>query len=170
METIEQSKPMSSAVKGLLIALVLIVLQVAAQFGHFMEANWFKFIPTIVLTVALILGCIHYTKQMQHNVTFGNVFGYGFRTSMVAALIVIVFTVLMFVLFPEFKEEAIQKARIQMENDPKLSADTIEKALTLTKKFFIPFAIGGVLIVYAIVGLIASVLGAAVAKKNPRSI
>ena len=57
-----------------------------------------------------------------------------------------------------------------MENDPKLSADTIEKTLTLTKKFFIPFAIGGILIVYAVVGLIASVLGAAVAKKNPRSI
>lgn len=166
----EQTKPMSSVVKGLLIAFVLIILQVSAQFGHFMEANWFKFIPTIVLTVALIIGCIHYAKQMQYNVTFGNIFGYGFKTSMMAALAVIAFTVLIFVLFPEFKEEAIQKARTQMENDPKLSADAIEKALTFTRKFFIPLAIGGVLVVYAVVGLISSLLGAAVVKKNPKNI
>jgi len=37
----------------------------------------------------------------------------------------------------------------------------------MMRKFFMPFAIGGMLIMSAILGAVASLIGAAVAKKNP---
>jgi hypothetical protein len=45
----------------------------------------------------------------------------------------------------------------------------METALGISEKFFLPFAIGGVLLSNVIIGAIASLIGAAVAKKNPQS-
>jgi hypothetical protein len=48
-----------------------------------------------------------------------------------------------------------------------MTDEIIEQALTMTRKFFIPFAVGGILIGTGIFGAIGSLIGAAVAKKNP---
>jgi hypothetical protein len=37
----------------------------------------------------------------------------------------------------------------------------------MMEKYFIPFAIGGALFMYLLIGVIASLIGAAIAKKNP---
>ena len=43
------------------------------------------------------------------------------------------------------------------------------QGMALGKKFFLTFVIGGVILMYAILGAIASLLGAAIAKKNPKA-
>jgi hypothetical protein len=45
--------------------------------------------------------------------------------------------------------------------------DQIEKGIELWQKMFWVFTIGGILLVYAIVGAIGSLIGAAVTKKKP---
>jgi len=45
--------------------------------------------------------------------------------------------------------------------------DQIEKGLALWKKMFWVFTIGGTLLLYAIIGAIGSLIGAAVTKKKP---
>jgi hypothetical protein len=62
----------------------------------------------------------------------------------------------------------MEVARTQMESDGKLSEAQIDQAIGMTQKFFIPFAIGGVVIGYLILGAIGSLIGAAIAKKNPQ--
>ncbi len=54
-----------------------------------------------------------------------------------------------------------------MEKGGTLSESDMEKGLEMTKKFFLPFAIGGSLVVYLILGTIGSLIGAAISKKNP---
>jgi hypothetical protein len=49
-----------------------------------------------------------------------------------------------------------------------MSDDQIEQGIAFTKKFFTPLAIGGVLVSFLIMGVIGSLIGAAVAKKNPQ--
>lgn len=62
----------------------------------------------------------------------------------------------------------ITQARQQMQEKGTLSDEQMQSALDMTKKFVVPFAIGGILIGFAIMGAISSLIGAAIAKKEPK--
>mgnify|MGYP001556809595 FL=1 len=50
-----------------------------------------------------------------------------------------------------------------------MSQDQIDKATEISRKYFTIFVIGGTIMIYAIMGVIASLIGAAAAKKNPQA-
>jgi hypothetical protein len=116
----------------------------------------------------IIYGNILYANQNNNNVSFGNIFAHGFKTTAVLIVISVVYTLLSLkVLFPDMIDKIIDMSRIEMEKNPQMTDEIIEQAITMTRKFFIPFAIGGVLIGTGIMGALASLIGAGVAKKNP---
>ena len=157
-------------VKGLLISLVLIVIGLGIYFGGLMQNKSVGFLQYIVLIGGVIWGCIIYANQMEHNVTYGNVFAHGFKITAVITVIMIVYTVLALTfLFPEMKDIALQQARENMEKSGNITDEQIDKALGLTSKFFTTFAIAGILVGFLVIGLISSLIGAAVAKKNPQN-
>jgi len=159
---------MTHVQKGLLVSLILIVIGIAGYFTKLFEQSWFSWASNGILCIAVIWGCITYANQMNGQVTFGNVFAHGFKMSVVVALILIVWVLLaMTVLFPEMKDKTLEMARQRMEERGNLSDSQIEQGVEFTKKFFIPFAIGGTLLGTLIFGTVASLIGAAVAKKKP---
>jgi len=163
-----EKKVMTHVQKGLLVSLILIVIGIAGYFSKLFEQSWFSWASNGILCIAVIWGCITYANQMNGQVTFGNVFAYGFKMSVVIALILIVWVLLaMTVLFPEMKDRTLEIARQRMEERGNLSDTQIEQGVEFTKKFFIPFAIGGTLLGTLIFGTVASLIGAAVAKKKP---
>jgi NADH:ubiquinone oxidoreductase subunit 6 (subunit J) len=165
-----EQKVTTPVVKGLIITLILAVLDLVGGFAHLKLETWFKWIPTLVLCAAIIWACISYGSQLNGNTTFGNAFAHGFKTSAVVACILILYTLLsIYIIFPETKDLAIEEARKQMEAKGNIPDATIDQALEMTRKFFLPFAIGGALIGTLIVGAIASLIGAAVTKKNPNA-
>ena len=165
-----EKKVTTPVIKGLIIALILIVLDLIAGFAHVKFETWFRWIPTLVLCAAIITACITYANQNNGNVTFGNTFADGFKTTAVATCIMVIYTILsILVLFPETKDIAMDAARKQMEAKGDVPQERIDQAIEMTKKFFVPFAIAGALIGSIIVGAIASLIGAAVAKKNPQT-
>ena len=163
-----EKRVMTHVQKGLLVSLILIVIGIAGYFTKLFEQSWFSWASNGILCIAVIWGCITYANQMNGQVTFGNVFTHGFKMSVVVALILIVWVLLaMTVLFPEMKDKTLEMARQRMEERGNLSDSQIEQGVEFTKKFFIPFAIGGTLLGTLIFGTVASLLGAAVAKKKP---
>jgi len=163
-----EKKVMTHVQKGLLVSLILIVIGIAGYFTKLFEQSWFSWASNGILCIAVIWGCITYANQMNGQVTFGNVFSHGFKMSVVVALILIVWVLLaMTVLFPEMKDKTLEMARQRMEERGNLSDSQIEQGVEFTKKFFIPFAIGGTLLGTLIFGTVASLIGAAVAKKKP---
>jgi hypothetical protein len=64
-------------------------------------------------------------------------------------------------------DKILDISRKQMEKNPKMTDEMIEQAMTMTKKFFMPFAIGGTILGTGFMGAIASLIGAGIAKKNP---
>ena len=64
-------------------------------------------------------------------------------------------------------DKIVEIARKKMAENPQMTDEMIEQALGMTKKFLFPFAIGGAIIGTAIMGVIASLIGAGIAKKNP---
>lgn len=163
-----EKKVTSPAVKGIIISLLLIVYALGIQLLDLSKNRGLGAIQFLLFVGAVIWSGIYYAKQMEGNVTFGNVFSHSFKVTAAIAAIMVVFTaILLKFISPEQLEQGIQEARADMEAK-NMSDDQIDNAINITRKFAFPFAIAGVLIMFMFVGLIASLIGAGVAKKNPR--
>jgi uncharacterized membrane protein YciS (DUF1049 family) len=153
---------------ALIISLILILVDLVGKFANLSFTTWFKWLPAIILIVALIIACMSFGKENNGNVTFGNVFGYGFKVSAVVTGIMLIYTIIaLFFIFPETKDMALEEARKQMEAKGTLSQSNIDAALSMTRRLFTPFAIIGVVIGTLLIGVIGSLLGAAFTKKSP---
>ena len=162
----EETKIMSPQIKGLLIALIVIILGIAGYFTDLGFSTWYNWVVNAVMLAAIIIACVHFANQKQGYVTFGNVFLHGFKITAVIALIVLVYTLLAFtVLFPDMKEKVFEMQQAQMEKRG-LDDDKLEQGMTMMKKYFMIFLVLGVIFGTLIWGSIASLIGAAVAKKK----
>ena len=163
-----EKKIITHITKGLIIALVLVVFDLVAGFAGFRFDTWYRWTSTLVLVAGIIWACISFSNQNDHAIGFGGLFTHGFKTSAVVSCMIFIFTLVsIFLLFPETRDIALQKAREQMEQNGKYSQDQIDQGIEITKKLFVPFAIAGAILGTLIVGTIASLIGAAVAKKKP---
>lgn len=166
----EKKEITSHLTKGLILGLLLSALAAAIyilvpDMSKHQEYGWISY---LVIIGAMIWATMSYAKQMDGNVTFGNVFAHGFKTAAVMTLIIIAYTFISIkFIFPEMKDKAMEMARTQMENQGKMTDTQIDQAISMTSEFFMPFAIGGALIMYLLLGAIGSLIGAAFAKKNP---
>ena len=162
----EENKIMSPQIKGLLIALIVIILGIAGYFTNLGFSTWYNWVVNAVMLAAIIIACVHFANQKQGYVTFGNVFLHGFKITAVIAIIVLVYTLLAFtVLFPDMKEKVFEMQQAQMEKRG-LDDDKLEQGMTMMKKYFMIFLVLGVIFGTLIWGSIASLIGAAVAKKK----
>jgi len=152
---------------SVLISLIVIVWNLIGNFAHLEFANWFKYASAALFIGLLIYFCIQYGKTHTEGVTFGKVFGYGFKLSMLVTLITVVFSILSVTLiFPEIKEQVIAQTRTTMEADPKYSADQVDQAVAFTRKGFMMFLVIGGIIFSLLTGVVGSLIGAALAKKS----
>lgn len=154
--------------KGLIISLVLIVYGLILYFTGQSQNKSLGWVQMALLIAGLIYSCIQFAKQKEGNVTFGNVFAHGFKTTAAVIVIMVIYTVISLkFLFPDMVEMGLTQARVEMEKKGNLSESEIENGLQMVKKFFLPFAIGGIVFGFGILGAIGSLIGAGVAKKNP---
>lgn len=164
-----EQKVTTPLVKGVIITLLLIVFGLIIYFTGQIGNSTIGYLQYVILIAGIIWCCTSYAKQMNGNVTFGNVFGHGFKTTAVVAAFMVIYTVIAVkFLFPDMVDQSMEIAKQKMqESSSKLSDEQIEQSLSMVRKFFIPFAIGGIILGFALIGAIASLIGAAVAKKNP---
>lgn len=165
-----EKKAMTSTNKGIIIGLILVALSVISTLfvTDVEQQQRYSWVSYLIMIGCTVWACISYAKDMDGNVTFGNVFSHGFKTTSVFTIILVLYTALsLTVIFPEMKDKMLEFSRAQMEKDGKLSSADIDRAVSMTSKFFIPFAIAGMLIFSLIIGAIGSLIGAGVAKKNP---
>jgi hypothetical protein len=105
-----------------------------------------------------------YAKQLNGNVSFGNVFAHGFKTTAVVIVIICVYTFIAFkFLFPDILNVIIDKAKENMRQQPNVTDEQIDTVIEKMRKNFTTIAIAGTIFLFGIVGLISSLIGAAVA-------
>ncbi len=155
------------AIKGLIISLALIIFSVIILILK-QEANRaLSIIPLAILFGGVVWACLSYAKQMKGNVTFGNIFSHGFKTTALIAGVMSfwVFISLTFI-FPEAFDRMMDIQREAMEKKGVDDAQ-IEKFMEMGKKITLPMAALATVVFYLVVGAIAALLGSSVAKKNP---
>jgi hypothetical protein len=165
-----EKKVTTHITKGLIISLVMIVMDLVSGFANFKFEVWYRWIPSLVLLAALIWACVSYGAQMEHKVTFGNVFVHGFKASSVTACILVIYSLLsVYLIFPETRDQATELARKSMEQK-NLSPEAVEQGLEISRRLFLPSVLAGAILGTLLVGVIASLIGAAVTKKRPPSL
>ena len=164
----EPKKPLTHVVAGLLIAGIVIVLSMVMMLFTKSTSNpGSGGVTYLVIIAGLILFINLYAKAKDNYVSFGELFSYGFKATAVYTVIFIGFLLLFSVLFPDFKANAIEAVRTEMENQKNYNEDQADKAIAMMEKYFWVFAIGGTMLGFVIVGAIGSLIGAAITKKRP---
>ena len=128
----------------------------------------------LIVPVSIITyGCINFKQKFNNGfVTFGECLKIGVSICVIASLIYAVFSVIFNLIFPEFINEVIQKMRqVMLKQNPSMTTEQLEMALSMTKKFMSPYiAIPTTIIMYSFIGLIYSlIIGAFVKNENPQS-
>ena len=165
----EEKKPVSHIVAGLTIAAILVVYSILLNYMDLSQNQSMGWLSYIILVGGLILFINLYGKAKNHQVTFGNLFSYGFKATAIITLIMIAFIIIFFLAFPEFKDKIVEAAREGMEKQGKMTDDQIDQGLEMFERNFILFSAGGALFMYLILGAIGSLIGAAITKKQPRN-
>jgi hypothetical protein len=164
-----ETKITTPVIKGVIITLILIVYGLIIYFTNQIQNQVLSYLQYVIFLGGIIWSCVSYSKQMNANVTFGNVFAHGFKTSAVVTVLVAIYTVIsMKFLFPEMVDKGMEIARQKMEASGKLSDSQIDQQLDFYKQHAVLLTLAGIIIFFAIVGLLSSLLGAAVAKKKPQ--
>ena len=163
----EPKKPISHFAAGGILGAFMIIYSLVMYFSGMQQNSGAGWISLCIMVAGLVIFINLYGKANNNYVSFGNLFSYGFKVTAFMTLIVVVYTILSFIVLPEMKEKIFEAARTNMEKQGKLSEEQIDKAMEMTRKFFTVFMIGGILLTYAIVGAIGSLIGAAVTKKRP---
>lgn len=162
-----EKKITSPALKGLIISLILIVFSLIIQFLNLTKNKGFSSIQFIILIGGLIWSAVSFSRQMNANVTFGGLFTHAFKVAAAVTAIMVVYAIISIkFISPQTINMALEEARTGMEGK-NMADDQVEAALAFTRKFFIPLTAGGILLSFLIMGVIGSLIGAAVSKKNP---
>ena len=162
-----ERKPINHFVAGIIIAAIIVIYSMALQFmglGLKKSLGWLAY---LFLIVGLTIFINQYAKAKAYQLTFGNLFSYGFKATAIITLILLVFRLVFFLAFPEFKEKIMESARQGMEDQGKMTDSQIDTAVSMFSKNFLLFTVGIALFMDLIVGCIGSLIGAAVTKKKP---
>ena len=157
----------STTTKGLVIGLIQVILALVTYFANIEVSGPVQWIGYAVFIGGVIWSVYSYGKQLEYNSTFGNYFAHGFKVAALVTAIMIIYIVIFIALFPDFKEKALDKARVAMRAKNNMTEEQMTQALEWTKKFFMVFLIGATLLGYLILGAIAALIGAAITKKQP---
>ena len=128
----------------------------------------------LIVPVSLItFGCINFKKKINNGfVSFGECLKIGVSICFIASLIYALFSVVFNFVFPEFMADLLQKTRqVILKQNPSMTTEQLEMALSMTKKFMSPYIIvPATIVMYSFIGLIYSlIIGAFVKNENPQS-
>jgi len=162
-----QPKSISAPAKGLIIALIMIVYSLIIYFAGLYSNKTLSLIQYVILGGGIIWSCIDYAKNnVDGTTTFGNTFAHGFKvTAAITAIIALYTYFALKFLMPEMLDYTLEEARKGLMENKQMTAEQVDQALAMTKKFFIPFSVAGLLVAFLIFGVIFSLIGAAVTKK-----
>jgi|KBSSwiStaDraftv2_1062776.scaffolds.fasta_scaffold116924_2 hypothetical protein len=165
----EPKKPISHFVAGLIIGAVLIIYSLALNFAGKGQDRTLGWIAYLLFVVGLIVFINLYGNAKNNEITFGGLFSYGFKATAIATLLIVICLVIVISIMPDFKQKILDAMRQGMEDQGKLDDDKIDQTVKMFSKNFILFVVGGALFMYLLFGVIASLIGAAITKKNPVS-
>lgn len=164
-----EEKKINHFIAGGIVGAISILFSVIMIIIDQTQNQQLAWIGTLLMVFVLSYFVILYGKSHSNTLEFGELFSFGFKSSAFSTIIILAFQVIFNLVFPETQEKMIEFTRQKMMEDPRATDDAVEKGLEFVRKGYWPFLIGGTIFVTLFSGLIASLLGATIAKKNPKT-
>jgi len=167
MEIKPAPNPTKVATKWALISLLIaIVITYAIQFANIDMNSPIKYIGYIPFLACLFLTQKEFRDELGGYLTFNEGFSAGFRYSVFNGLLLAVFTyVYLGILSPDIFAKSLEASQTKMAQQG-MTQEQIDKGMSIAKKWGPLFGAFAVAIIYAIIGAIVSLIGAAIFKKE----
>lgn len=166
----EEKKPVSHIKAGLLIALFVLVasmiIGVATGGGIGPSGGWIGF---LLMIVGLLYFINLFAKANDYQLTFGELFSYGFKATTMIVLINVIYLVVIAMFIPELKQQSMEATRQEYIQRKGANDKEMEAALQFVDKYFWTMLIGTSVFLFAFIGAIGSLIGAAITKKQPKN-
>lgn len=152
----------SHIIKGVIISVLLILTNLTGQLTKLVFLSWFGWIEISIFLVGIMIATFYYGKQMNSQVTFGQLFTHGFKTTAVVICLVFIYSwISIYFLFPGFVENKMRPGLLQAKLQGKTDLE-IKQYLAIGKKVFL----AGNLMLNLITGAAGSLLGSLLTNKS----
>ncbi len=151
---------------GLIGTAICVVMFLGQWFAKVAPDNAaFRWGSVLVFALVVILSCINFSKINGGDVTFGQIFSNGFRTTAVITVLFALVYIIFYLLVPDYKESMMEfSTKQQLANGA--TTDQVAAAGEWMEKYFLVFAVGGIVFLDLLIGVVASLIGAAIAKRK----
>lgn len=153
---------------SLIYVLVAIVITYASEIAKLSVNSPVKYVTYVFLIVFLLLAQKEHRDKLGGYIKFGDAFVTGLLYGIFAGVLTAIFVYLyLAILSPEVFAQAMEQQRQSLTESGKLSSDQIDHAIDIAKKYGAIFGAIGTVFIYAILGVIVGLIGAAIFKKEP---
>ena len=115
--------------KGLIIALVLILVDIVLQVTHQKFQPWVNYLNIAILLIGVVASVNIKATEPNEKAIFSNLFGYGFKVSVVTVCVMFVYTFLsIYVVFPNYLNEFYEHQMAEAQKLPNFNAAGIAMA------------------------------------------
>lgn len=158
---------LSPRYKGMVIAAVMII---ASLFSYYVLKNpiegKFQYVLYLIFTFGIIWSMITYARSDNGFKRFKDFFSIGFKTFVIIALFMAVFTFIFFTFHPEFRDDNIaENSKLLLQQGNHLPNEIAENAKQL-KKMFMPLMISITVFKYLIIGALITLIAAGFITQN----
>ena len=164
-------KLITPAQKGLITGAGMVL---ASIFSLYLLKNpvesYFQFIVYSIFCLGLVWSLFDYSKSDSEKKSFKDYFSIGFKTFVVIALIMAVFTFAYFSGNPEFRDSKIaENSRLLIKQGDHLPNEIAANAVQL-KKMFMPLMISAAVFRYLILGALITVIAAGFLSQKQKTV
>lgn len=153
---------------GFAIGFLLVIFNAIIYIARWEETSWISWVVYFIFLGGLILNARAFAKANNGAVSFGAVFSSNFKATAIVALCIALWSLASIYIFPELKERSLEAAHRKMESMGRFSEEQIEQGMDATRRFFLISRVMGNMFLYLVMGLIFSLIAAAVVPKNKR--
>lgn len=161
-----ENKITSHILKGVIVFVILIALDLLFQSLKTAPPQWVRLLPMIFIMSGVAVSVYIFSKQ-SGGINFKEAFAHGLKTTAVITFLFAVYTYFAVkFIYPPIAKEEIEAAVQELMKQGKFTPDEARsKAIEGSRKMWV-IMVSGVIFVSLISGLVGSLAGAAISKKN----
>ena len=163
-----EKKPTPASTMGLLVGLIMAVFSLLTYFTGIYTETWVQLLTAVILLAAFIICILLHAREVNYRDSFARLFGFGFRAVAAATVVTIGYVILQNFIFPDIKTRFLEAQRNLAYARPDASAnrEAIEQGIGMLERNYTLMMVLGVIFWMLVIGAIASLIGAAIPKKN----
>lgn len=162
------SKVTSHIVKGVFLAIILIIYSLTGHFTNLLQRDWFFMEGVGIFVAGVIWSVINYAGQLNGDINFAGLLTYGLKlTAVVTCLMFLYSLVELYVFFPNYMDEVVKNYVLRAAKGGQFDKDNYNEYKDQARRVLTTMRFAGTVMGTMIMGLLASLIGGALAKKNP---